>query len=215
MRGFVLVLMASLSFGNVHAASASESFASPDPVPAEDYVIYDRVVHDKFLTSETKLVLVQRLTVGKLYPDQDGPTTPALLHEHDVFDGRLTTGLVREFVFNNRKPAKLEARFNFGVRVRFVSGDALEEEEVSLAPIPAAYREARPAQAPAVLDRLAFSRVGYTLRNDQALVYVENLRPDGTGAGFLMWLSGRGTEWTIEDTEVLWTVRPQEPPESP
>jgi hypothetical protein len=67
-----------------------------------------------------------------------------------------------------------------------------------------------PAQAPPVLDRLAFSRVARTLRSDQALLYVENTRPDGTGAGFLVWFRRRGREWTIFDTEVVWTVRSQE-----
>lgn len=213
MRLIALAAAASLWVGSLQPSAASESGAPAQPVPPEDYAIYDRVVRDKFLTSQTKLVLVQRLTIARLYPEQDGPTTLALFEEHEVFDGRLPPELIREFVFNNRVPARLEARFDVGVRVRFVSGGATEEEEVFLAPIPASHSEAGPVQAPAVLDRLAFSRVGYTLRDDQALVYVENLRPDGSGAGFLMWLFGRGAEWTIGDTEVLWTMGTAVPPE--
>jgi hypothetical protein len=58
-----------------------------------------------------------------------------------------------------------------------------------------------------VLGRLAFSRVGRTFRNDQALLYVEQNRPDGTGAGILVWFRRQGTAWSIFDTDVLWTIR--------
>jgi hypothetical protein len=63
-----------------------------------------------------------------------------------------------------------------------------------------------------VLDRLVFSRIGYDPAQRQALLYVGNPRPDGTGAGFLIWFRRQGTGWTIWDTEVIWTVRIQ--PES-
>jgi hypothetical protein len=57
-----------------------------------------------------------------------------------------------------------------------------------------------------VLDRLVFSRIGYNLRQTQALVYVGNPRADGSGAGFLVWLRRQGTAWSIWDTDVAWTV---------
>jgi hypothetical protein len=66
---------------------------------------------------------------------------------------------------------------------------------------------AAPVQAPPVLERLAFSRVGRTFQQDQALVYVEQMRPDGTGAGFLVWFRREGRKWRIFDTEVIWTIR--------
>ncbi|MDH4329595.1 MAG: hypothetical protein OEV77_13815, partial [Nitrospira sp.] len=58
-----------------------------------------------------------------------------------------------------------------------------------------------------VLDRLVFSRIGYNLRHTEALVYVSNPRPDGSGAGLLVWLRRQGTVWSIWDTEVVWAVR--------
>jgi hypothetical protein len=85
----------------------------------------------------------------------------------------------------------------------------LEEPEVSLA------RPITVAHALPVLDRLAFSRVGLTLRSDQALLYIENMRPDETGAGFLVWFRRQGQQWTIFDTEVVWTLRSQEREDGP
>jgi hypothetical protein len=71
-------------------------------------------------------------------------------------------------------------------------------------------------QAPPVLDRLAFSRVARSLRNDHALMYVEALRLDGTGAGFLVWFRRQGRSWILFDTEVAWTIQAQvEPEEGP
>jgi len=80
-------------------------------------------------------------------------------------------------------------------------------------PEPVSWARARLIHAPLVLDRLAFSRVGRSLRNDQALLYVEILRPDGTGAGFLVWCRRQGRSWTLFDTEVTWTIQVQAEPE--
>ncbi|HEX6827088.1 MAG TPA: hypothetical protein VF077_12295, partial [Nitrospiraceae bacterium] len=120
--------------------------------------------------------------------------------------------LIREFTAINRQPSRLEGRFHFGVSHRFATGDKLEEPEVSLAR-PVTVAGARPAQAPSVLGRMAFSRVARSLRNGHALLYAEVLRPDGTGAGFLVWFRRQGGSWTLFDTEVAWTIQPQWTPE--
>jgi hypothetical protein len=62
--------------------------------------------------------------------------------------------------------------------------------------------------------------VARSLRNDHALIYVETLRRDGTGAGFLVWCRRQGQNWTLFDTEVTWTIQAQaeldeEPPLAP
>ena len=95
---------------------------------------------------------------------------------------------------------------------RFVTGDTVEEPEVSLTqPVLTARR--RSVQASPVLDRLVFSRIGYNLRQTDALVYVGNPRSDGSGAGFLVWLRRQGTAWSIWDTEIIWTVRLEPEPD--
>jgi hypothetical protein len=196
-----LVLCVILGDGQVVAEQQE-----PALVPLEDYALYDQVVTSKFLTSQTRLVLIQRLTVSRLYPDQEGPTTVGLFDERDLFDRRLSPDLVWEFVFKNRQPAQLSALFNFGVRYRFVGPEGTEEPEVARA-IPAAWPPVGLTQDLSLLGRLVFSRVAYSPRLDQALVYVEQHRPDGTGAGFLVWLTRRAAAWSIIDTEVLWSIR--------
>ena len=182
-------------------------------IPVEDYALYDQIVTKKFLTSDTQLVVLERMTTARLIPNREEPLTVKLFEEQDYFGGELPADLARDFVFVNQQPSRLEGRFQFEVRYRFVSGESMEEPEVRRA-LPVG-GPGIPAQRASVLDRLGFSRIGRTLRNDQALAYVENTRPDGTGAGFLVWFRRQGREWTLFDTEVVWTVRPEETPDGP
>jgi len=216
--------------------AVSESGQKTDAISVEDYALYDQVVTRKFLTSATQLVVIERTTQFRLSPDQEGPTTIGAFQEQGFFDGELPADLIREFTAINRQPSRLEGRFHFGVSYRFATGDRLEEPEVSLSPYgwglapfflapvpvrgagrqassqtsePVPWAFARLVQAPSVLDRLAFSRVARSLRNDHALLYVEALRPDGTGAGLLVWFRRQGRSWTLFDTEVAWTIQVQ------
>lgn len=191
----IVVLCAGL-FSNV--VCAAEQRPAADAIPAEDYALYDQTIESIFLTSYTRLVVIERMTLVRLLPDQKEPITIGSFHDRNFFMGRLPSDLVRDFVGANREAGRLEGRFQFGVRYRFVTRHSLEEPEVSAAV---------PVQAVPVLERLAFSRVGRTLRHDQALVYVEQMRPDETGAGFLVWFHREGREWRIFETEVIWTIR--------
>lgn len=183
-------------------------------IPEEDYGLYDQVVAKKFLTSHTELVVLGRITVSRLLPNQKEPTTIAFFDERGYFNGSLPLNLVQDFIGANQEPGRLEGRFQFGVRYRFASGNDTEEPEV-MAGLPVMTGRASPAGAPSVLDRLAFSRVGRTLRNDQALLYVDQVRPDGTGAGFLVWFRRQGLKWAIAETDVVWTARDEESEEAP
>jgi hypothetical protein len=208
----IVVLCAGL-FSNVVCAAEQRSAA--DVIPAEDYALYDQTIESLFLTSHTMLVVIERMTVARLFPGQGEPITIGSVHDRNYFIGLLPPDLVGDFVGANREAGRLEGRFQFGVRYRFVTGQSIEEPEVSAA-IPVQAGSVEPVQAMPVLERLAFSRVGRTLRNDQALVYVEQMRLDETGAGFLVWFHRKGQEWTIFDTEVVWTIRSEEDPgESP
>lgn len=205
MKATVALMMWPLSFLIVQLSLTVEREEAAVNVPQEDYSLYDLIIEDKFLTSRIRLVLLERMTVSRLVPDLDGSITTDFLQQQDYFGGMLPQELVRDFVEANRMPARLEARFQFGVRYRFVSEGTMEDSEAGAA-LPALNGRVRPVQAMSVLDRLAFSRVGRTLRNDQALVYVENRRRDGTGAGFLVWCRRQGQEWKLFDTEVVWTM---------
>ena len=210
---FIAVLLTDVPLGLPRAMAELDQKA--DAIAAEDYALYDQVVTSKFLTSATQLVVVERMTRLRLSPDQEGPTTIGAFQEQRYFDGELPADLIREFSAVNRQPSRLEGRFHFGVGYRFATDDTIEEPEVSLAR-PVTVARARPVQAPPVLDRLAFSRVARSLRNDHALMYVEALRLDGTGAGFLVWCRRQGRSWTLFDTEVVWTIQPEvEPEEGP
>jgi hypothetical protein len=184
-------------------------------IPEDDYGLYNEVVAKKFLTSQTQLVVIERMTVSRLLPNQKTPPPIALFDEQGYFNDALPMDLVRDFVGVNQEPGRLEERFHFGVRYRLVSNNLAEEEPEVTSGLPVKVRPAGPAGAPSVVDRLAFSRVGRTLRNDQALLYVEHVRPDGTGAGFLVWFRRPRLEWTIADTDVVWTASDEDSEEAP
>lgn len=210
MRGVIRFMWFAISLCLVWPAHAPVDAMALQPVasgfPDDEYRLYDEIITSKFLTSETSLVLIERMTTTQLLPNQDGPLTIALFQEQGYFDGALPVDLVREFVAVNQTAIRLEGRFHFGTRYRFVSGDTVEEPEVALAQ-PVRREPRRSVQALPVLDRLLFSRAGFNLRQDQALVYAGNPRLDGSGAGFLVWFRRQGSNWTIWDTEVIWTVR--------
>jgi hypothetical protein len=231
----IAVLLTDVVF--VLPGALAESAQPAEAIPAEDYALYDLVMTSKFLTSATQLIIIERMTSLRLSPNQDGPTTIETFQEQEYFEGELPADLIREFVFVNRQPSRLERHFHVGVAYRFTTGNHIEEPEVSLPPYdlglapffiapvpvrgaagpartktsePVLLARARHVQAPSILDRLAFSRVARNPRNDQALLFVETLRPDGTGAGFLVWCRRQGQRWAVFDTEVIWTIQAQE-----
>lgn len=209
----ITVLLADVVLGLPGAAAELDQ--KTDAISVEDYALYDQVVTSKFLTSATQLVVIERMTRFRFSPDQEEPATIAAFQEQEYFDGELPADLIREFIAINRQPSRLERQFHFAVAYRFATGDIIEAPEVSLAR-PVSVAHARPVQATSVLDRLSFSRVARNLRDDHALLYVEALRPDGTGAGFLVWFRRQGQSWMLFDTEVAWTIQSQvEPEEGP
>ena len=214
IHAIVLTLLLSAAAGVQAGDSPPPGHDASVRVPTEDYPLYDLIVDEKFLTPDTQLVVLERSTVTRLHPEQQGPLRLETFQEYDVFDGRLPPDLMRDFLFKNQTPAKLEKQFGFGVRYRFISEEGGEQQETSLAPVPVfsvpfAIQEVPPDEPPAIIDRLAFSRVGYTFGGDQALIYVEYNRPDGTGAGFAVWLNQADKRWGILESELVWAVRPQ------
>jgi hypothetical protein len=216
--GIVLLLALAAVTGVADVPGAAErGEKKPPPVPAEEYPIYDLVVQSKYLVSGTTLVLIERLTVARTKDDERDYLRRESFDEQDLFGGRLPDALLDDFFFKLKAPSRLDGKFGFGVQYRFFSNGVPEEPEVSLAPIPAASRPSPAQGAPKAVGVLRFSRVGFTPREDQALVYVEEERPDGTGGGLLILLRRRGKAWTIADTEVLWMagadeeLRPERP----
>ncbi len=207
VRFMYVLLLATIALPAPLAAPAP---SLSERVADEEYRVYDEVVRSKFLTTGTVLVVIERMTTNRLLPpDAERPelTTRALLETKELFGSRLPQDLVTDFVLTNHKPARLAGRFAFGVPYRFRSASGESEEDVFLPDGKVSMRPVRLIQDAQTIDRLSFSRVGFVPRREQALVYVANDRPDGSGAGFLVWLRSRESSWHILDTEVMWTAR--------
>ena len=71
----IVVLLMGGFMGASEALAESESDQKADAISAEDYALYYQVVTSKFLTSATRLVMIERMTRLRLSPDQEGPTT--------------------------------------------------------------------------------------------------------------------------------------------
>lgn len=210
--GVLLSIMLTSAVGWPATSGAAEQAGKkPPPVPAEEYPLYDLVVQSKYLTSGTRLVLIERLTAARVEKDEREYLSPESFEEQGVFGGQLPGPLLDDFFFKLKTPARLEAKFGFGVPYRFFSNGVPEDPEVSLAPIPVVSRPGPVQDAPKTIGVLQFSRVGFTPREDEALVYVEEARPDGTGGGLLVRLHRRGRDWSITETDVLWVARTDEP----
>jgi hypothetical protein len=201
----LLVGLAVLRTELLYAAEPNEPTAPA--VGAEDYPVYDQVVRSKFLTTGTTLVIIERMTTTQMLPESPVLPTVAFFEERAFFDSRLPRDLIMDFLFKNQRPSRLGELFMFGVPYRFISGDGEPESEARRFMPSWWKRPVRLVQDALTIDRLAFSRVGFSSRLDQALVYVTNDRPDGSGAGFLVWLRTQGKQWEIFDTEVVWTAR--------
>ncbi len=98
----------------VEAGSLGVTPELAEPVPAEDYPFYDLAVEDKFLTSQTKLVVIERMTATHLHPDEPDVPTLAWFAQREYFSGRLPQDLLRDFVAKNQRPSRLHLRFGFG-----------------------------------------------------------------------------------------------------
>lgn len=214
MRKLVAILTVGCWLGLPwQAAFGDEAGGGVVEVPAEDYRLYDRAIERLFLSAHTRFLLIDRMTVGRLLPNQTEPLTVDWFHEQQYFGGRLPRELAQDFVHVNRVFARLEGLFRFGARYRFLSDGVIEEPEVSSMRL---LKVGLLTQTPlSSSERVALSRIGRTRRNDQALLYVEHFRADGTGAGFLVWFHRKESEWTILETDVVWIIRDEEGEEFP
>lgn len=77
ITSFVLVLADLAGAGPIERAEDKA-----EPVPPEEYSLYDQVIQTKFLTSRTSLVMIERLTVTRLGPEERNPPDRAYFDEN-------------------------------------------------------------------------------------------------------------------------------------
>lgn len=187
-------------------AIAESGQDGPRYVPAEEYAVYDRVMEAKFFTSQTKLIVIERMTTSKLTRDEKPPPLRQYFQMKQFFNNSLPPSLLEGFLRkSDHAAARLESKFSFSIPVKFVTDQYLDDAEVSLPTMTVSMTQVqkRPGPLP-VLGVFQLSRVAFTPARDQALVFVGVNRPDGTGAGFLIWLYQHQDSWDLYGTEVLW-----------
>ena len=90
----VLLIVVLLLGGFIEVPGTAAGFdQKADAISAEDYALYDHVVASKFVTSVTQLVVIERMTRLRLFPDQEGPTTIGVFQEQGYFNDELPTDL--------------------------------------------------------------------------------------------------------------------------
>ena len=199
----IFILSGNVSPLNVSADSGPEA---PHYVPIEEYAIYDRVMEAKFFTSQTKMIIIERMTTTTLMQEEKPLPLRELFQKKRFFNNSLPPSLLEGFLLKaEQASARLESKFSFPIPVKFVTDQFLDDAEVSIPVIPVHLStvQKRPGPLP-VLGVFRLSRVAFTPARDQALVYIGVNRPDGTGAGFLIWLYQHQDAWDLYGTEVLW-----------
>jgi hypothetical protein len=73
----------------VFAAATPEQ---PESVPADEYPFYDLAVEAKFLTSRTRLVIIERMTSTRLHPEEPQLPTVAWFAEQGFFRWPVASG---------------------------------------------------------------------------------------------------------------------------
>ncbi|MBK7486237.1 MAG: hypothetical protein IPI70_08740 [Nitrospira sp.] len=196
-------------------SSPAPAPTQPQSVPAEEYPFYDLAVEAKFLTSRTRLVVIERMTATRLHPEEcrSCRQSPGFQRRHFSMAGCPRTSFV---TLSPRLIGLLDwiADLTSVCATGLCRAKGLPDAEAAIPVIPVAWpvEEGGDGDVGEVLDRLAFSRVGLTVQGDQALLYVANQRPDATGAGFLFWFVRRQGRWEIYDTDVLWVAQPDQNP---
>jgi hypothetical protein len=214
---FVFMLACPMVIWDGMLMAAVRPTGNAEDVRPEEYPVYDLVIKSKFLTSDTTLVIIDRLTVTRVGPGEEFDTRQ-FFKENEFFGGGLLPDLVAEFLGMLQRPSR-QRKFGFGVRYRLVSDRETGGDEVSLSPLRIAhpYTDYDGSTITLELSRVAFSPRGDQLhpptraRQDAPLPkrWCTSVitGSDGSGAGFLVLLRGRDRLWEIVDTEVIWTVR--------
>ncbi len=205
----IVLLVGLFGLASPGIGSTPQPSEEPRSIPPEEYPIYNLVITSKFLTSRTQLVVIRNLTATRLGPFTDDPPSREFLVANEFFGRPLAPDLISDFVQKMGRPSRLERALTLGVPYQLIREGEGEDRRAFLAPIPTRRTQGPQEDGPpVVVGLLELSRVGFNLRENEALVYVGIDRPDGTGAGFLIWLHRTGRTWSIADTEVLWTARP-------
>jgi hypothetical protein len=89
MKTSLALVIGMVPFLVVQSPIAVERVQAAVAVLEEDYSLYDRVIGDKFLTSQIQLVVLERMTVSRLMPQQDGSMTMDVFQQHGYFYGLL------------------------------------------------------------------------------------------------------------------------------
>ena len=89
----VIAMVTGLLFNAQATVPADDSAEDVQLVSSEDYAIYDRIIQTKFLTSDTTLVLIRRLTATRLGPEEV-PFRRQFFEENEFFEGTLPQSLI-------------------------------------------------------------------------------------------------------------------------
>jgi hypothetical protein len=158
---------------------------------SEEYAIYTVVLNELYVRGESYLVLTDHTTIKPLVP-----ITRTLRLAAKQIRGGISPELRNDFEMKNGVRYPLEDRFNLGIRTILIGQAELDrligDEWIE-------FLKKYPAHS-----AIEFSRVGFNTRADRALVYAGNPGGPKSGSGFLIVLSKRNNNWTIDQKVFVW-----------
>jgi hypothetical protein len=198
---FTAVLLSLLSLTLTTAATQSDSAAS---LEAEEYVVYSAVLNGVSSSPELKQLVINIETSSKEKQPFIG-----------IIGGMVRTGAKppeaaddtwSEFNARNGKSGLLDRRLDLKLPYVLVTDEKLKTFFVKgpNGEIDGGIWQTFYKQYPGAQGVLAFSRVGFNSKKDEALVYVANQSGLVGGSGRFVLLSRSSGNWAIQKQVLIW-----------
>jgi hypothetical protein len=160
----------------------------------DEYAVYAALIESRYLKEGVDLIVIRaQTTFFPLGPDvtaeQVSETIPGL--QEETYD---------DFLSVNEEPVPLDPSLDLGFDYTLVSLQDLEEFLGGGAWSYDAFYERFPNSQ----GLMEFSRVGFNLSHNQALVYVGNQYDLLGGEGYYVLLRKEGGDWLVDSDLLLW-----------
>lgn len=167
--------------------------AQSQPTPrADEYAIYTVVLNEMFVHDDSYVLINDRTSTKAILPIKQTLRSGAR-----QMRAGLSIQLQNDFATNNQARYRIEKRFDLPVKTILL--DQAEIDRLIGNGEWIEFLKTYPGHG--VIE---FSRVGFNLRKDQALVYAASQGGPKSGSGFLILLSKRNNGWVIDQKVFVW-----------
>lgn len=174
--------------GSVNSPSQNQ-VVPEDRVSQEEFTIYNLVINSRYARSSTQLLVIQEETA--FGNTKDNSLADQLKYVSAKLP-QIEQSVFREFSVKNSKSHKLSDNFNLRMKHTLAGSDVLDP----MLQLPSFWREFY-KRFPDAQGMLSLSRVAFNSELNQALVYIATASGPDTGGSYYVFLTKKGSYWTI------------------